>query len=425
MSRFRLGLSEALAVGAAALAVRGQKPPDLTMLPIDHPAIQYDRAPLDDPIARLDKQLASGKVKLDFRSGRLGYLPSVLQNLGINSDSQLVSSKTSFQAAKISPREPRALFFSDDVMVGSVPDGDVLEFTAVDPRQGVVFYTLDMHQSKQPRFDRRDACLQCHQGPATLGIPGIMVGSVYPDSMGMPASRMGNPVTDHRTAFEDRWGGWYVSGTHGEMHHRGNAVARDRERPSLLETRGTQNVTSLAGKFDNTGYMSPVSDIVALMTFEHQTRMTNLMIRAGWDARIESGKAASDKIDSDVEALVTYMLFADEARLHDPIQGVSTFTKTFPERGQRDRQGRSLRDFDLEKRMFRYPLSYMLYSAAFDGMPGIVRDRVYQRLYDILIGKDQSEKFARLTTDDRRAVLEIVRETKTNLPPYWTAATAR
>ena len=98
MSRFRLGLSGALAVAAAALAVRGQKPPDLTMLPIDHPAIQYDQAPLDDPIARLDKQLASGKIKLDFRSGRLGYLPSVLQNLGVNSDSQLlVFSKTSFR----------------------------------------------------------------------------------------------------------------------------------------------------------------------------------------------------------------------------------------------------------------------------------------------------------------------------------------
>jgi len=236
---------------------------------------------------------------------------------------------------------------------------------------------------------------------------------------------MGNPVTDHRTAFEDRWGGWYVSGTHGGMHHRGNAVARDRERPSLLETRGTQNLTSLAGKFDTTGFMTPVSDIVALMTFEHQTRMTNLMIRAGWDARIESGKAASDKIDSDVEALVTYMLFADEAKLYDPIKGVSAFTKTFPERGPRDHQGRSLRDFDLEKRMFRYPLSYMLYSAAFDGMPGIVRERVYQRLYDILIGKDQSEKFARLTKDDRRAVLEIVRETKMNLPPYWSAPDPR
>ena len=153
--------------------------------------------------------------------------------------------------------------------------------------------------------------------------------------------------------------------------------------------------------------------------------MTNLMIRAGWDARIESGKAASDKIDSDVEALVTYMLFADEAKLYDPIKGVSTFTKTFAERGPRDHQGRSLRDFDLEKRMFRYPLSYMVYSEAFDAMPEIVRERVYQRLYDILIGKDWSEKFARLTADDRRAVLEIVRETKTNLPTYWTAAGSR
>jgi len=95
-----------------------------------------------------------------------------------------------------------------------------------------------------------------------------------------------------------------------------------------------------------------VSDIVALMTFEHQTRMTNLMIRAGWDARIESGKVASDKLESDVEALVTYMLFADEARLARCDSGVSTFTKTFPERGPRDHQGRSLRDFDLEKRMF-------------------------------------------------------------------------
>jgi hypothetical protein len=370
-------------------------------------------------VVRLDKQLASGKIKLEFRSDRLGYLPSLLKNLGVNPDSQvLVFSKTSFQAAKISPREPRALFFSDDVMVGSVQGGDVLEFAALDPRQGIVFYTLDARQSKQPRFDRRDACLQCHQGPSTLGVPGIMVGSVYPDALGMPNSRMGNPVTDHRTPFEDRWGGWYVSGTHGGMHHRGNAVARDRERPSLLETRGTQNLTSLAGKFDETGYLAPVSDIVALMTLEHQTRMTNLMIRAGWDARIESRKVASEKIDSDVEALVTYMLFADEARLYDTIQGVSSFTKTFPDRGPRDHQGRSLLDFDLEKRMFRYPLSYMVYSEAFDAMPEIVRGKVYQRLYDILTGKDQNEKFARLSSEDRRAVLEILRETKSNLPPY-------
>jgi hypothetical protein len=242
-----------------------------------------------------------------------------------------------------------------------------------------------------------------------------MVGSVYPDSSGMPASRMGNPVTDHRTSFEDRWGGWYVTGTHGGMHHRGNAVARDRAHPDLLETRGTQNLTSLAGKIDPGNYISQTSDIVALMTLEHQTRMTNLMIRAGWDARV--GETA--RLDPDVEALVSYMLFADEAKLYDSIEGVSTFTKTFAERGPRDRQGRSLRDFDLKTRMFRYPLSYMIYSDAFNAMPEIVRDRVYQRLYDVLAGKDTSPKFARLSGDDRTAILAILRDTKKDLPAYW------
>jgi hypothetical protein len=411
----RLLLSSAAALLTTAWMVAAYDSPDLVMLPIDHPAIQYSEGPVTDPVARLDKKLAEGTAKLESRSDGLGYLPSLLKNLGVNADSQImVFSKTSFQAAKISPRAPRALFFSDDVMVGSVQQGDVLELAALDPKQGFIFYTLDIH-SDPPRLDRRDTCLQCHQGPATLGVPGIMVGSVYPDSSGMPASRMGNPVTDHRTSFEDRWGGWYVTGTHGGMHHRGNAVARDRAHPDLLETRGTQNLTSLAGKIDPGNYISQTSDIVALMTLEHQTRMTNLMIRAGWDARV--GETA--RLDPDVEALVSYMLFADEAKLYDSIEGVSTFTKTFAERGPRDRQGRSLRDFDLKTRMFRYPLSYMIYSDAFNAMPEIVRDRVYQRLYDVLAGKDTSPKFARLSGDDRTAILAILRDTKKDLPAYW------
>jgi len=401
---------------ATALVLAAYESPDLVMLPIDHPAIQYTQTPATDPVARLDKKLRDGTAKLEFQSGGLGYLPSLLKSLDVNVDSQImVFSKTSFQAAKISPRTPRALFFNDNVMVGSVQQGDVWELAALDPKQGYVFYSLDVHQADPPRMDRRDTCLQCHQGPATLGIPGIMVGSVYPDSTGMPLSRMGNPVTDHRTPFEERWGGWYVTGTHGGMHHRGNAVARDREHPDLLETRGTQNITSVAAKIDPGLYLSKTSDIVALMTFEHQTSMTNLMIRAGWDARV----GETSRLDADVEALVTYMLFADEAKLYDPVEGVSTFTKTFAERGPRDPRGRSLRDFDLKTRMFRYPLSYMIYSEAFDAMPGVVRDRVYQRLYDVLSGKDATPKFARLSSDDRSAILAIVRDTKPGLPDYW------
>jgi len=400
---------------AALICVSTAAAQDLTILPLDHPAIQYS-GPADDAVARLDRQIASGKVKLDYRAG-LGYLPGVLANLGVNPDSQsLVFSKTSFQAAKISPSNPRALFFNDQVMVGSVRGGDVLEFAALDPRQGMVFYTLDIQKSDKPQFVRRDSCLQCHQGPATLGIPGLLVGSVFPDATGMPASRSNNPVTDDSTPIEKRWGGWYVTGTTGGMNHLGNAVARDPRAPDVLDRRGSQNVTSLAGRFDFNGYMTQTSDIVALMTLEHQTRMVNLMIRAGWDERT---KATSAAIDADVEALVRYMLFADEATLYDPIEGVSTFAKTFAERGPRDHQGRSLRDFDLKKRMFRYPLSFMLYSPAFDAMPDAVREKVYRRLYDVLTGHDPEKKFTRLNADDRTAILAIVRDTKTGLPAYW------
>jgi len=167
------------------------------------------------------------------------------------------------------------------------------------------------------------------------------------------------------------------------------------------------------------------------MTLEHQTRITNLMTRIGWDARIAlregNGKlndAARNRIDTEIEEMLGYMLFVDEAPLKAPIKGVSTFTQTFPERGPQDSKGRSLRDFDLQKRLFRYPLSYMIYSGAFDGMPEVVRERVYRRLYEVLTGQDHSKTFAGILPADREAILEIVRATKSNLPNYWTTQPA-
>ncbi len=385
-------------------------------IPIDDPAIQYGDCPVDDPIARLGARIDSGKVKLQYAPGGLGYLPDLLKKLGVNVDSQvLVFSKTSFQNTKIFPWAPRALFFSDNVAVGSVQNGDVLELASLDPKQGVIFYTLDVKQEAKPTFYRRTDCLQCHQGINTIGIPGLLVTSVYPSGDGTPAFRGSNIETDDRSPLEERWGGWYVTGTHGSQRTMGNAMAHDSSHPKDLDYFNTQNLTSVAKKFDSAKYMAPTSDIVALMVLEHQARMTNLMTRAGWEARV----GHSAQIDSDVETLVTYMLFADEARLDEPIQGVSTFTATFPQRGPRDRQGRSLRDFDLQTRMFKYPLSYMIYSEAFDAMPEAVRERVYRRLYDVLSGKDQSKTYARLSADDRHAILDIVLQTKPNLPAYW------
>ena len=422
MKRF---LIPGLVVAFGATAAFGFIDPN-SWLPVDHPAIDYWKAPLSDPVTQLDRKLQSGEVKLAYAKNGLEYLPSLLQHLDINPDSQiLVFSKTSFQASKISTQQPRALYFNDNVAIGFVKEGDVSEAVSLDPKQGVVFSTLDIHETAKPGFARRDVCLQCHAGPASLGVPGIFISSVYPAPSGMPAFRAGAFATDHRSPLDKRWGGWYVTGMSGSQQHMGNAVALDPTTPELLEMRGTQNLTSLEKKVDLSGYLAKTSDIVALMTFEHQTHMTNLFTRVGWEHRIaeHDGKLADPatraQIDAGIDELVDYLLFVDEIVLREPIVGVSTFSKTFPERGPRDSHGRSLRDFDLETRLFRYPLSYMIYSPAFDALPEAVRTRIYQRVYEVLTGKDSSPRFKHLSAADRRSILEIVRATKSNLPANW------
>ena len=386
-----------------------------------------NRPTLNDPVAGLDRQLERREVSLEFRPGS-GYLRSVLDRLDVNVDSQvLVFSKTSFQQQLISPRAPRAIFFNDRVAVGSVQGAEVLELMSLDPTQGFMFYTLGAHQSDAPRFAPRGVeCVFCHL-PGNHGAAGLVVASVIPDAQGLPfftGSFFG--TTDQRTPFDQRWGGWYVTGTHGSATHMGNAVAPDLEHPLDLDQSASGNLTTLAGKFDAANYLASTSDIVALMTLEHQAGVTNRILglsrlyersQRGW-----GNDGAARALDDAIDDLAGHMLFVDEAPLREPVAGVSTFTHTFPTRGPRDGHGRSLRDFDLRTRLFRYHLSYMVYSEAFDGMPARLLERVYRRLYDVLIGNDTRDKFAALTADDRRTALEIIRETKTGLPAYWLPA---
>lgn len=340
-------------------------------LPLEHPAIRYAESPIHDRVTPL-------------LGTRIDSLATLLQKLEVNADSQaLVFSKTSFQAPKVSPENPRAIYFNDDVAVGNVPGGDSIEIAALDPRQGTIFYTL----SRAGELHRSTVCLECHQGPATLGVPGIFIGSVLPNALGQPAREQAI-ITDHRTPFADRWGGWFVTGAHGEQRGRANAVASNPDAPEVLDLR-----IAASGN----------SDIVALMTFEHQTTMANMLTRLGWEARISRAG------DAEIDETARYMLFTDEAPLKEPVVGVSKFTDTFPLRGPRDRKGRSLREFDLKTRLFRYPLSYMIYSAAFDSLPDEVRDRLYRRLYE---GLRQSP--------EQTAILEITADTKTNVPAWWT-----
>ena len=406
-------LSIALLAGVTwALA---QELEDTFYIPLDDPAIQYGLFPPADPVARFEQRLERGEAKLEVAPSGWGYLPSVLKQLGINPDSQaLVFSKTSTQVENIGPRTPRAIYFNDDVMVGFVRNSDVLELAALDPQQGVQFYVLV--KAEEPAFAASQGCLRCHQGAVTMGIPGLVISSVHPVSQSR--QEHGNAfMTDHRTPLSARWGGWYVTGTTGSQTHLGNNTNLvDPVRSGGPSTQPTQNLTSLGEMFDTSRYLEPTSDVVALMTLEHQTRMTNLIIRICWDAR---RGIAEDKLNPEIEEMLKYMLFADEEPLRAPVKGVSTFTETFPQRGPRDAQGRSLRDFDLKTRLFRYPLSYMIYSAAFDGMPDKVRDRVYQRLHEILTGKDNSKTFANVSPKTRSEILEILRATKPQLPDYW------
>ncbi len=423
----------ALLVCAALLADRLE---DTFFIPLDHPAIRYAERGPNDAVARLIDRLESGAAKPDYAPNGFGYLPSVLQELSISTDSQvLVFSKTSIQAAHISPRTPRAIYFNDEVSVGFVRDGEMLEFTALDPRQGIKLYALETAKAAKPVPSRRDDCLQCHQGPVTLAVPGLLISSVHPAS-GRPGEEHGNAfMTDHRTAFAERWGGWYVTGTHGQQYHLGNNPnLMDPIHPGPSLRQGTQNLTRLDDKLDMSKYLTPGSDLVALLVLEHQVRMTNLITRIGWDFRIaeHDGKleAEGQQLTNELEEMVAYMLFGDEDQLREPVAGVSTFSKTFSQRGPRDKQGRSLRDFDLKTRLFRYPLSYMIYTTAFDAMPDLARERAYRLLYDILTAKDTRESvadlsLAHLSGDDRRAILEIVRETKPNLPAYWSAVAAQ
>jgi hypothetical protein len=399
----------------------------------DQAPIRYSTASADNVASRLQDRLEAGEASLTYEDGT-GYLRSLLQELDVPLSSQtLVFSKTSLQRHRIDPRSPRALYFNDQVYVGFCRDGDVLEVSAADPSLGTVFYTVDQDPMAAARLMRQnDACMLCHGSSHNQGVPGHVVRSVYPDAGGLPVLSSGSHRIDHTSPLEHRWGGWYVTGTHGEQQHLGNLIVRGRHNPDELDNAAGMNLTDLAGRFDTSRYLTPHSDIVALMVLEHQAQAHNLIARAGFLTRMalyqeaslnkELGRPAGQRWESTTsrikdagEPLVRYLLFSEEAELTAPIAGTSGFAEEFAARGPRDEQGRSLRDFDLKRRLFKHPCSYLVYSPEFDALPSEVRDYISKRLSDILAGLDTSGAFTRLTDSDRRAIHEILASTRPEL----------
>jgi hypothetical protein len=445
MRRFRFPLVFTLwiAVLVPASGLIGQGPAtgmvvydDVTVLPAEgtldqrpffstrrHPAISYPDRPSTDVVGELAHKVEDGVVRLRF-DATSGYLLSILEALRVPVESQMVVfSKTSLQSHYISPTNPRAIFFSDEASVAFIRNAPLLEVSALDPRQGVVFYAIEQRQADRPRIARSDSCLSCHESRNTLDVPGLLVRSMGVGSGGQTMPQLGNYVSDHRSPFEERWGGWFITGKTASVRHMGNATFAEGARsgkPGVL--------ASLDGKFDLDGYPSRHSDIAAVMVLNHQARMTNMLTRVGWETRLaldwqeknpKDNAAASRLIAANAQELVDYMLFIDEPPLPGKFESSSGFPEKFAAGGPRDKSGRSLRQLDLVKRLLRYPCSYMIYSPAFDELPPPVRDAVYARLWDVLSGKDRAKKYSKLSSADRAAITGILLETRTGLPAYF------
>jgi hypothetical protein len=395
----------------------------------------YERAPIDyldaevnDPVAVLNRQLAAGEVDLPY-DPQHGYLPAILSALDIPVSSQtLVFSKTSLQLQRISPRLPRALYFNDQVYVGWCQRGDVLEFGSTDDQQGAIFYTLEQTPAQVPQFIRdRGSCLTCHATSRTHNVPGYLIRSVYPNSAGHAILGSGTFVTDPTSPFHQRWGGWYVTGQHGRMRHMGNQVFH-KDDTAAADLEPGANVQCLEPWIKTSSYLSPHSDLVALMVLEHQTQMHNALIAANFETRAALHQSyemnalldrpsdfisdsSGRRIDAVAEQVLRHLLFVDEFELQDPVSGTSGFAADFMSRGPWDDAGRSLRDLDLQRRMFRYPCSYLIYSGSFQELPIKVKHRIVTRLQEIL-GPDQPPPpFQHLSSDDRRSIREILAQT--------------
>ena len=350
-----------LAVTLTIVATLAAQGPDGFRGSFRDKAINYYDGVLDDPIARLQREIADGRRILQ-RDAQTGYLKPVLEAIGIPVESQvLVFSQGSLQGPMISRDHPRALYFNDRAAVGWVRGSDTLEIASQDPRLGFVFYRVDQ-RADAPRFQRSTECLRCHVAWETFGIPGALILSTGPaDSAGYVS---GGPV-DHRTPVRERWGSWYLT---GHVPNAGMGVP-------IAAAPGAAN------PFDSSGFLSPHSDIAALVTLEHQVRAMNLIIYLSYEARSGAGDA---RVDAIAKELAEYFTFADEAPLPRGMAGSSRFAERFAAAGPRDAAGRSLRELSLDGRLLKYPCSYMVYSEAFDALPDRARSHVYAHIRAML-----------------------------------------
>lgn len=366
----------------------------------------------------LQKRLNKHEITLPY-DPRHGYLDALLSELKLPSASQvLVASKTSPNKSRISPKNPRAIYYNDAMALAYVPGADWIEIAVSDPRLGTAYYTLKQSSTTSPSFVRDDRCLECHASSKTLDIPGWLIRSFATQEDG-DVDVLSGLMVDHRTPLEDRWGGYYVTGDVGNQRHRGNQFGADSPISAIRNQRSPAPLWDLRSTLDIFRFPEPTSDVVALMVLEHQVHGLNLLTRFHrvMDQIGESEDLSRAKSIS--EAVLAYFFFSGEATIKAPIHGAPSFVQSFVPQGPKDSRGRSLRELDCQKRLFKYPFSYLIYSPSFDALPARAKKHFYHRVWEVLSGEDASGDFSGVTSDQKTAIREILIDTKKDLPAYW------
>lgn len=416
-----------LAAGLALASVAGgqEAPPtdeEYHFTDLESPAHDYWKRPLKDRFTGMMKDFAEGRVALDTSSEK-AYVESVLKVLEIPATSQmLLFSTTSLQLRLISPRNPRALFFNEDLYLGWMPGGKI-EIVSIDPEIGGIFYIFDIQLDGRPPVPERSArCMNCHANEDTRHVPGIVIKSVIPGPTGGSIDSYRREDTGHHIPFSDRFGGWHLTGAETMEKHWGNLVGR-------LQNGETLTTPLEPGQnFDWNKYPVATSDVLPQLIHEHQAGFVNRVLEAGYRARyyLHEGRGQLrdpkhiETLKQQADMLVRYLLFADEAAFPEKgLPGERPYAADFLASKRPDKKGRSLRDLNLKDRMFEYRCSYMIYTDVFQSLPAVFKNHVYRRLGEALNPATGGRDYAYLSNAERTAIREILRETIPDLPAGW------
>ena len=393
--------------------------------------INYSKSAPEDAVSRLQQRLAAADIQVPGDEKEI--LRLLLVELDVPISSQLlVFSRTSLQRDRISPKNPRAIYYSDTCYVGWVPGG-LIEITAIDPKLGPTFYAVDPRNPARRnglKFQRDSDCLRCHGGHFVRGIPGVLARSVFPDSTGEPIFKFGSTLVDYRTPFEERWGGWYVTGQHGRAEHRGNIIATEADNQIIFPTADGANVTDLSPYFDTDRYLASTSDIVSFLVFEHQIAVQNAITKASIEARrmlhYQAGlqEAFKEPVTEEPEydsvksvfasvtrEVVDALLSKDEATLPFGIKGIPEFGRDYAGESVKSRDGKSLRELVVRRQLYRYRCSPLIHTPMFQQMPAPLKRQIYEALKTALDANPDDDRYDYIGDDERAAIRTILAET--------------